>query len=179
MGTGRPCTLQFRRKTPLQDFAGARIDRSTAVVVDEAQSGSARTRPGFAGHVDCCHIPLNRPERPELPHPFPACRTSVAGPGAAGLRRHRPAPPARRESCSPGMPATTPRRRPAAVSIRSDARLPGRAGLLQGNAGPEDRPPPALRQLGNRWIGILHGCLKAEQLYDENTAWSQNASAAA
>ena len=37
----------------------------------------------------------------------------------------------------------------------------------------------ALRQLGNRWIGILHGCLKAEQLYDENTAWSQNASAAA
>lgn len=37
----------------------------------------------------------------------------------------------------------------------------------------------ALRQLGNRWVGILHGCLKTGQLYDENTAWNHHHSAAA
>lgn len=37
----------------------------------------------------------------------------------------------------------------------------------------------ALRQLGNRWVGILHGCLKTGQLYDENKAWSHQSSAAA
>lgn len=30
---------------------------------------------------------------------------------------------------------------------------------------------PALRQLANRWVGILHGCLKTDTLYDEHTAW--------
>ncbi|HEY2669171.1 MAG TPA: transposase, partial [Rugosimonospora sp.] len=30
----------------------------------------------------------------------------------------------------------------------------------------------ALRQLGNRLVGILHGCLKTATLYDEATAWS-------
>lgn len=29
----------------------------------------------------------------------------------------------------------------------------------------------ALRQLANRLVGILHGCLKAGTFYDENTAW--------
>jgi transposase len=32
----------------------------------------------------------------------------------------------------------------------------------------------ALRQLGNRLVGILHGCLKTDTNYDENTAWPQN-----
>jgi hypothetical protein len=30
----------------------------------------------------------------------------------------------------------------------------------------------ALRQLGNRLVGILHGCLKSHTLYDETTAWA-------
>jgi hypothetical protein len=30
----------------------------------------------------------------------------------------------------------------------------------------------ALRQLANRLVGILHGCLKARTHYDENIAWS-------
>jgi hypothetical protein len=30
----------------------------------------------------------------------------------------------------------------------------------------------ALRQLGNRLVGILHGCLKTNTTYDETTAWS-------
>lgn len=37
----------------------------------------------------------------------------------------------------------------------------------------------ALRQLANRWVGILHGCLKTGQLYDENTAWNHHSQAAA
>jgi len=37
----------------------------------------------------------------------------------------------------------------------------------------------ALRQLGNRLVGILHGCLKTRTAYRENTAWPQiNADAA-
>jgi len=30
---------------------------------------------------------------------------------------------------------------------------------------------PALRQLANRFVGILHGCLKTRTTYDETTAW--------
>ncbi|MBG0568590.1 IS110 family transposase, partial [Actinoplanes sp. NEAU-A11] len=30
----------------------------------------------------------------------------------------------------------------------------------------------ALRQLGNRLVGILHGCLKAKTIYNEDTAWA-------
>jgi transposase len=33
---------------------------------------------------------------------------------------------------------------------------------------------PALRQLGNRLVGILHGCLKTRTPYDEATAWSHH-----
>lgn len=37
----------------------------------------------------------------------------------------------------------------------------------------------ALRQLGNRLVGILHGCLKTGTLYDESTAWSHRTEKAA
>ena len=33
----------------------------------------------------------------------------------------------------------------------------------------------ALRQLANRLVGILHGCLKTGTAYDETTAWSHHA----
>jgi transposase len=32
----------------------------------------------------------------------------------------------------------------------------------------------ALRQLANRLVGILHGCLKTRTLYNETTAWSHH-----
>jgi transposase len=38
---------------------------------------------------------------------------------------------------------------------------------------------PALRQLANRLVGILHGCLKTGTLYDETTAWSHHVNSAA
>ena len=37
----------------------------------------------------------------------------------------------------------------------------------------------ALRQLGNRLVGILHGCLKSRTLYNEETAWPQTIAHAA
>jgi transposase len=37
----------------------------------------------------------------------------------------------------------------------------------------------ALRQLANRLVGILHGCLKARSPYDEATAWSHRTADAA
>ena len=33
----------------------------------------------------------------------------------------------------------------------------------------------ALRQLGNRLVGILHGCLKTSSKYNEDTAWPHQA----
>ena len=32
----------------------------------------------------------------------------------------------------------------------------------------------ALRQLANRLVGVLHGCLKARTLYNEATAWQHH-----
>ena len=37
----------------------------------------------------------------------------------------------------------------------------------------------ALRALGNRWISILHGCLKHRTPYDEHTAWAHRHATAA
>jgi transposase len=37
----------------------------------------------------------------------------------------------------------------------------------------------ALRQVANRLVGILHGCLKTQTRYDEHTAWSHHKAAAA
>lgn len=37
----------------------------------------------------------------------------------------------------------------------------------------------ALRQLANRLVGILHGCLKTGTPYDETTAWSHHANTSA
>ncbi len=37
----------------------------------------------------------------------------------------------------------------------------------------------ALRQLGNRLVGILHGCLKTQTTYDEHTAWAHHIQSAA
>jgi hypothetical protein len=37
----------------------------------------------------------------------------------------------------------------------------------------------ALRQLANRLVGVLHGCLKTGTKYDEHTAWHHNAALAA
>jgi hypothetical protein len=55
-------------------------------------------------------------------------------------------------------------------------RFARRRGLLPADSGPRHRAPrrAALRQLSNRLVGILHGCLKARTLYDEATAWADH-----
>ncbi|WP_213015020.1 MULTISPECIES: transposase [unclassified Rhodococcus (in: high G+C Gram-positive bacteria)] len=40
-------------------------------------------------------------------------------------------------------------------------------------------PGSALRQLANRLVGILHGCLKTHTCYDETTAWAHHVERAA
>jgi hypothetical protein len=37
----------------------------------------------------------------------------------------------------------------------------------------------ALRALGNRLVGLLHGCLRHHELYDEHKAWAHRTSIAA
>jgi hypothetical protein len=37
----------------------------------------------------------------------------------------------------------------------------------------------ALRALANRLVGILHGCLRHHNLYDEHTAWAHRQAQAA
>jgi transposase len=52
---------------------------------------------------------------------------------------------------------------------------PGARGYYDKQRAREAGYNPALRQLGNRLVGILHGCLKTRTLYDEATAWSHHA----
>ncbi|MGB3684424.1 MAG: IS110 family transposase [Ornithinimicrobium sp.] len=43
----------------------------------------------------------------------------------------------------------------------------------------DDTHHQALRALGNRWVGILHGCLKTHTPYNETTAWAHRHNRAA
>ncbi len=56
---------------------------------------------------------------------------------------------------------------------------PGARGYYDHIRAREVNHRPALRQLANRLVGILHGCLKTETPYDETTAWSHHAETAA
>ncbi|MFD3933580.1 IS110 family transposase [Streptomyces sp. NPDC058611] len=51
---------------------------------------------------------------------------------------------------------------------------PGARGYYDKQRAREAGYNPALRQLGNRLVGILHGCLKTRTRYDEATAWSHH-----
>ena len=49
---------------------------------------------------------------------------------------------------------------------------PGARALYDERKARGDRHHQALRVVGNRLVGILHGCLNNETLYDEDTAWA-------
>jgi transposase len=49
---------------------------------------------------------------------------------------------------------------------------PGARAFYDARRGAGDSHHKALRSLGNRWVGILHGCLRHRTLYNENTAWA-------
>ena len=48
---------------------------------------------------------------------------------------------------------------------------PGARGLYDRRRANGDTHHQALRALANRWVGILHGCLRHGVPYDEATAW--------
>ena len=56
---------------------------------------------------------------------------------------------------------------------------PGARALYDQHRAAGDLHHQALRALGNRLVGILHGCLRHRTLYDEHTAWAHRMPAAA
>lgn len=59
------------------------------------------------------------------------------------------------------------------------ATSPGAKAFYDEHRAKGDRHNQALRALGNRLVGILHGCLHHGTLYDEHTAWGHRAQLAA
>jgi transposase len=58
-------------------------------------------------------------------------------------------------------------------------RSPGARALYDQHRAVGDLHHQALRALGNRLVGILHGCLRHKQPYNEHTAWAHRIPAAA
>ena len=56
---------------------------------------------------------------------------------------------------------------------------PGARTLYDQRRATGDTHHQALRAVGNRWVGILHGCLKHRTTYNEHTAWGHRQPAAA
>jgi hypothetical protein len=63
----------------------------------------------------------------------------------------------------------------AFCSMRGSAGARAQHQVLQRGVGHQ----AALRQLANRWVGILHSCLHDRGFYDEDTARQQHLSTAA
>src|ERR1700682_3495026 len=58
-------------------------------------------------------------------------------------------------------------------------RSPGARAFYDQHRAADDTHHQALRALGNRLVGILHGCLRHKAIYDEHTAWAHRTPAAA
>lgn len=56
---------------------------------------------------------------------------------------------------------------------------PGARAYYDARRAAHDSHHQALRALGNRWVGILHGCLRHRVPYDEHTAWGHRQPAVA
>ena len=59
-----------------------------------------------------------------------------------------------------------------ALGVLRDHAQPGSRRLYDQRRAAGDLHHQALRALGNRLVGILHGCLRHHTKYDEHTAWS-------
>jgi transposase len=56
---------------------------------------------------------------------------------------------------------------------------PGARAFYDQHRAADDTHHQALRALGNRLVGILHGCLRHNTIYDEHTAWAHRTATAA
>ena len=74
----------------------------------------------------------------------------------------------------PIRPQQAAGQRRAAMGLRLAERISRRTRLLRRAPSPQVGHQAALRQLANRLVGILHGCLKTGTLYDETTAWAHH-----
>jgi hypothetical protein len=114
----------------------------------------------------------------------PGCwPSSATTPPATPTREH-----ARTTPAHPRSPASPTRRRPRARYVHNDRLLDAlnRQAFAALRASPGARAyydqlrargvghHAALRQLGNRLVGILHGCLTSGTVYDETTAWAHH-----
>ena len=102
-------------------------------------------------------------------------RTGTPPPRPARTTRppaRSPASPARRRPSWPGTCTTTgsatPSDRQAFCALTAS---PGARAYYDQLRARNIGHDAALRQLANRLVGILHGCLKTRTLYDETTAW--------
>ena len=94
--------------------------------------------------------------------------------GPQELRRHQPDHPRlRQEEGRPGplRPQRPPRRRAGRQAFSALSASPGARAYYDQPRARGAGHNAALRQLANRLVGILHGCLKTHTLYDEETAW--------
>jgi len=66
-----------------------------------------------------------------------------------------------------------PRRRLLPLGLLLAHAIPRRPPLLRRPAPARKTHRQALRQLGNRWVGILHGCLERRESYHETLAWPE------
>lgn len=73
----------------------------------------------------------------------------------------------------------TPPRRDRPVGLPLPDQRPGARAYYDERRAADYEHHEALRALGNRWIGILHGCLKHGTVYDEHTAWAHRRTTAA
>ena len=83
----------------------------------------------------------------------------------------------------PVHPANSQVKAPAASSeaVQAFAALtasPGARAFYDHRRAADDTHHQALRALGNRLVGILHGCMASHTPYSENTAWAHRTSQA-
>jgi hypothetical protein len=102
-------------------------------------------------------------------------RTDTPTPSLAKLRRNiTPDRPLGQETRRAGPPRPN-RRLYDAVDQWAFCALsssPGARAFYDQQRAAEESHHQALRALGNRLVGILHGCLRHRTLYNEDTAWA-------
>lgn len=99
-------------------------------------------------------------------------RTAKSRKKITPARRPSPALRARRRQCSPVTSATCGWQMPSTSAAFAALKAsPGARTFYDQHRAAGNTHHAALRALGNRLVGILHGCLNHHELYDETIAW--------
>ena len=150
------------RSATLQGQVEAHFGRhpDAEIYLSQPGLGSRSSAPGCSPSSATTPAATPTP-RPARTTPAPARSPAQSGKQKIVARPVRPQRPARRRPHVSGLrPRCAPHPAPAPTTTSSAP------------AGSDHHA--ALRQLANRLVGILHGCLKTRTLYDEATAWSHH-----